>query len=125
MSSKPLGPLLAVVYLSLAACAPPPTPTPTPASAPAAKVAAAAVTSDVRQVVRALTSRSADDLERSSGGSPGAQVIRIRGGFNEVLVARINSDGSTSTRCVDTAEGAEAFLGDDTPSAPAVLRVDR
>jgi hypothetical protein len=42
-------------------------------------------------------------------------VVHIRDGFAEVLVARANPDGTVSTRCVDSAEAADAFLN-ETPA---------
>ncbi len=50
------------------------------------------------------------------GRRPGSQVMRIREGFSEVILAKTNADGTVSTRCVDSPEGAEAFLDDPSPS---------
>jgi hypothetical protein len=70
---------------------------------------------DVRQSVSALTSRAAGNMEVSAGPLPGSKLLRIRGGYNEVILARANPDGSFSTRCVDSADGADAFLNDTAP----------
>lgn len=81
---------------------------------PAAGLAAAP---DIHESVRQLTARGPDNLDVSAG-PVGTRIIRIRGGYNEVLVAKTNPDGTVSTRCVDSADGADAFLG-ETASAKA------
>jgi hypothetical protein len=75
--------------------------------------------SDLRQSVRGLTSRGAENLEVSAGPIPGSRVVRIRAGYSEVMLAKTNPDGTVSTRCVDSSEGAEAFLDETSPSTLA------
>ena len=74
--------------------------------------------SDIGASVRALTARGSENLEVSAGPLPNSKIIRIRGGFSEVLLAKTNPDGTVSTRCVDSAGGADDFLNSPTPSAP-------
>lgn len=62
-----------------------------------------------------LTTRDAQYLEVSQGAFPGSQLRRVQQGFGEVVLAKTNPDGTVSTRCVDSPEGAEAFL-DETSS---------
>jgi hypothetical protein len=76
-----------------------------------------AETPDIRQSVRTLTSRAPEDLEASDGPIRGSRLVRVRQGYSEVIVAKTNPDGTFSTRCVDSAEGAEAFLNDTSPSS--------
>gem|GEM_PF-3692160 len=98
----------------LAACS---TDGPGPAiSAPSAARGPSAGLTDIHENVRQLTARSADNLEVSAGPVPGSRIVRIRAGYSEVVLARTNPDGTVSTRCVDSANGAEAFLG-ETPAA--------
>ncbi len=89
---------------------------PSPARGPAAGLAAAP---DLHESVRQLTARGAENLDVSAGPVPGTRIIRIRGGFNEVLVAKTNPDGTVSTRCVDSADEADAFLGEPASASPA------
>jgi hypothetical protein len=67
---------------------------------------------DVAESVRQLSSRAPQNREESEGPTPGSRLVRIRDGFAEVLVGRANPDGTVSTRCVDSAEAAEAFLNE-------------
>lgn len=107
------------VLLLLAACSAEAPPTaisaPSGARGPATGLTTAA---DIRESVRQLTARGADNLEVSPGPLPGSQVMRIRAGYGEVLIAKTSPDGTVSTRCVDSAEGADAFLNSTTQSAP-------
>jgi hypothetical protein len=96
---------------------------PTQAVSPAAKARGAATglaaAPDIRERVRTLTSRASANLDVSEGPIPGSRLIRIREGFGEVILAKTNPDGTVSTRCVDSAEGADAFLNDTSPSTRA------
>jgi len=85
---------------------------PSPARGPATGLTTA---SDIQGHVRQLTARTPDNVEVSEGPVPGSRIVRIRGGYSEVVLARTNPDGTVSTRCVDSANGAEAFLS-ETPS---------
>jgi hypothetical protein len=108
---------LPILLCLLAACS---ANTPTPVAPPAVKApggaATLAVPGDLRGSIRLLTAREPGSLEVSKGRLPGSQVVRIRDGYAEVLLAKTNPDGTVSTGCVDSAEGAEAFLNDTTPS---------
>jgi hypothetical protein len=75
-----------------------------------------ASTGDLRGSIRMLTSRAQENLEASPGHRPGTQLVRIREGFAEVVLAKTNADGTVSTRCVDSPEGADAFLNDPSPA---------
>ncbi len=63
----------------------------------------------VEQSVRALTARGEGTVERSTTPS-GATITTVREGNAEVLLARKNSDGTVSTRCISSSTEAEAFL---------------
>jgi hypothetical protein len=57
----------------------------------------------------------------------GSKHILLNGGFQNVLIARTNPDGTMSQACVDSAEQATQFLSKPRParaktSAPAVVR---
>jgi hypothetical protein len=108
---------LPILLLLLGACS---GSAPDSAASPAAKgesrASALASTGDLRGSIRILTSRAAENLEVSQGHRPGSQVVRIREGFSEVVLAKTNADGTVSTRCVDSPEGADAFLNDPSPS---------
>jgi hypothetical protein len=78
-------------------------------SGAASKLAAAG---DVRASVHLLTTRAPENLQVSKGPVPGSQVSRVQEGFGEVVLAKTNPDGTVSTRCVDSPEGADAFLAD-------------
>jgi hypothetical protein len=73
---------------------------------------AVAATGDLRGSIRLLTSREPGNLEIAKGRLPGSQLVRIREGYAEVVLAKTNPDGTVSTRCVDSPEGADAFLND-------------
>ena len=57
-----------------------------------------------------LGQRPAENLQRSVQAS-GAVVVDLDGGFNGVLLARPNGDGTFETRCVFTLEEGAEFLG--------------
>jgi hypothetical protein len=81
-----------------------------------ARASALAATGDLRGSIHLLTSRAPENLEVSTGNRPGSQLVRVREGFGEVVLAKTNADGTVSTRCVDSPEGADAFLDDPSPS---------
>jgi hypothetical protein len=93
---------------------------PTSLAPPAVKAAgsasALAVAGDLRGSVRLLTSRAPENLLVSEGRLPGSRLVRVQEGYAEVVLAKTNADGTVSTRCVDSPEGADAFLNDTTPS---------
>ncbi len=103
----------------LAACSPnapgPAISAPSPAGGPTARLTAAP---DIHESVRQLTARGPDNLDISAGPVAGTRIIRIRAGYSEVVLARTNADGTVSTRCVDSAPGAEAFLGETASTSP-------
>ena len=109
---------LPLCLLLLAACSA--NPSASAASSPAAKkpgAAALAASGDVRGSVRMLTTRDERNLEVSQGPLPGSQLRRVQQGFGEVFLAKTNADGTVSTRCVDSPEGADAFLNETSSSA--------
>ena len=57
-----------------------------------------------------LGQRPVENLQQSVQAS-GAVVVDLDGGFNGVLLARPNGDGTFETRCVFTLEEGAAFLG--------------
>jgi hypothetical protein len=67
-----------------------------------------------------LTTRAPENLEVSDGPLPGSRLVRVRQGYGEVVLAKTNPDGTVSTRCVDSPEGADAFL--DNPSTPKLVK---
>jgi hypothetical protein len=94
-------------------------PTPASSAAPRTAYATGRTTSpDVRESVRLLTARGSENLEVTAGPLPGSRLIRVRGGYGEVLVAKTSPDGTVSSRCVDSPGGADAFLNDSPSSAP-------
>ena len=95
-------------------------PTPAISAAPRNGVSSAGLTavSDVGESARRLTARGSENLEVTAGPLPGSKLIRIRGGYSEVVLAKTNPDGTVSTRCVDSAGGADDFLN----SAPAPVK---
>jgi hypothetical protein len=110
--------LLPILLLLLAGCS---ANVPTSA-APAANRAsrgtsATAAPGDLRGSVRLLTSRDPVNVEVAKGRLPGSQMLRIHQGYGEVILAKTNPDGTVSTRCVDSPEGAEAFLSDTSRSS--------
>jgi hypothetical protein len=70
----------------------------------------------MRENVRQLTARGPENLEISEGPVRGSKVIRVRSGYSEVILARTNPDGTVSTRCVESGEGADEFLDGTSPS---------
>src|SRR5208283_1292719 len=104
------------MLLLLAACS---ASSPTAATAKGApRAPGLTAASDIGASVRQLTARGSDSLEVTAGPLPNSKVIRIRGGFSEVLLAKTNPDGTVSTRCVDSPGGGDAFLNSAGPSAP-------
>jgi hypothetical protein len=103
------------LLLVLAACS---AGAPTGAVPPTAKGTAAAsrlaAAGDLRGSVHLLTTRAPENLDVSDGPLPGSRVVRVRQGYGEVMLAKTNSDGTVSTRCVDSPEGADAFLNETT-----------
>ena len=63
----------------------------------------------VEQSIRDLTARGEGTFERSTTPS-GATVSTIRQGNAEVLIARKNTDGTVSKRCVSSSTEAETFF---------------
>ena len=47
----------------------------------------------------------------STEGAAGAEMVDLEGGYNGVMLARPNADGSLETRCVFTFEEGAEFLG--------------
>ena len=76
---------------------------------------------DLPEAVRQLTARGPETRLIAPGTRPGSKVVRILDGNAEVMIARSNPDGTVSTRCVDSGEGAQAFL-DETPAAGDIVR---
>ena len=69
-------------------------------------------------VVGELTSRAPENVQVTAGPIPGSKLMRIQSGFGEVMLGRANPDGSFSTRCVESAQAADAFLSGATPDSP-------
>jgi len=89
-----------------------------------ARSAALAKPLDVPTAVGQLGSRSPQGREVLEGPVPGSRLVRITDGHAEVVIARSNPDGTVSTRCVDSAEDARAFL-EGTSEAASAPRADR
>lgn len=108
---------LPILLSLLAACSAnaPTSPAP-PAVEAAGSASALSVAGDLRGSIRLLTAREPGNLEVTKGRLPGSQLVRIREGYAQVILAKTNPDGTVSTRCVDSPEGADAFLNDTTPS---------
>jgi hypothetical protein len=70
-------------------------------------------TEDIHQIVGRLTSRGAGNTEVTEGPG-GIRLFQVRQGLGEVVLARTNSDGSVSTKCVSSADDSRNFLGDET-----------
>jgi hypothetical protein len=107
---------LPLALLLLVGCSANPSASSVPPGAKGSRAAGLAAAGDVRGSVRILTSRAPENLEVSKGPLPGSQVVRVREGFGEVVLAKTNPDGTVSTRCVDSPEGADAFLDETTSS---------
>ena len=58
----------------------------------------------------ALGQRPTENLQESTHSS-GAVVVDLDGGFNGVMLARPNPDGTWETKCVFTVEEGAEFLG--------------
>lgn len=86
----------------------------------AGRATALAKPQDVPEAVGQLTARGPETREVTPGVLPGSRVVRIVDGNAEVMVARSNPDGSVSTRCVDSAEGAREFLEEKTATTDTV-----
>jgi hypothetical protein len=95
-----------------------------PSSKAATRSSALAKPMDVPEAVGQLSSRSPQGREVVEGSVPGSRLVRIRDGYAEVVIARSNPDGTVSTRCVDSAEDARAFL-EGTSDAASAPRADR
>lgn len=95
-----------------------------PSSRASSRASALAKPMDVPEAVGQLGSRSPEGREVVEGSVPGSRLVRIRDGHAEVVIARSNPDGTVSTRCVDSAEDARAFL-DGTSEAASAPRADR
>jgi hypothetical protein len=104
-----------LLFLLAACSANAPTSVAPPALKASSSASALASTGDLRGSIRLLTSRAPTNLEVSKGPHPGSQLVRIREGYAEVVLAKTNADGTVSTRCVDSPEGADAFLNDTSP----------
>jgi hypothetical protein len=116
---SPRSHLLPLLLLPLCACSAN-APTPGASSSVNARGTSPGLTAapDVRETVRVLSSRAQENLEVSEGPVPGSRLLRIKEGFGEVIIGKTNRDGSVSTRCVDSAAGADAFLNNTSPSKP-------
>jgi hypothetical protein len=66
----------------------------------------------VHQIVQRLTSRRAEDTEATDRPG-GFRIYQVKQGMGEVVLARTNSDGTVSTKCVGSAEDSRSFLGDE------------
>jgi hypothetical protein len=90
-----------------------------PGQKPAAAPAAATLVKpaeDVHQIVRRLTSRTGANTEVTEGPA-GIRVFQINQGMGQVVLARTNSDGSVSTKCVESEDESRAFLGNEPGAA--------
>jgi len=109
--------VLSPFLLLLAACS---SGAPNPGASAAGKARGPATAStsaaNMRENVRQLTARGPENLEISEGPVRGSKVIRVRSGYSEVILARTNPDGTVSTRCVESGEGADEFLDGTSPS---------
>ena len=63
-----------------------------------------------RQVEEALTENKSTDGLVETRHEDGAVSLDLQGRFQNVTMAKKNEDGSVSTACVDSPEGAKAFL---------------
>jgi hypothetical protein len=82
---------------------------PAAASAQAAAAQAPAQKEDIHQIVGRLTSRS--QTNQVTEGPGGVRVYKIEQGMGQVVVARTNSDGTVSAKCVESADDSRSFLG--------------
>jgi hypothetical protein len=72
--------------------------------------------------VGSLSSKSAAGMEQLPSARAGARAARVRTGFGEVMAARVGPDGEVGTRCLESAEGAKAFLETANTSAKRAER---
>jgi hypothetical protein len=79
------------------------------ANAPKAAAQAPAQKEDIHQIVGRLTSRS--QTNQVTEGPGGVRVYKIEQGMGQVVVARTNSDGTVSAKCVESADDSRSFLG--------------
>jgi len=112
---------LSISLVVLAACsAGAPTGVVPPSAKGTAVASRLAGAGDLRGSVHALTTRDPENLVTSDGPLPGSHLVRVQQGYGEVVLAKTNPDGTVSTRCVDSPEGADAFL--DNPTAPKFVK---
>ena len=73
---------------------------------------------EVDEVVANLSALGSGPTNAAAVSRRAAQSVRPRGGFNGVVLARPNGDGTFETRCVFTVEEGAEFLGlvEDTSS---------
>jgi hypothetical protein len=60
--------------------------------------------------ISSLTNSSTDGLQAKTLAN-GTKQLNLQGRFQEVVIARANTDGTMETRCVSSVEEAAAFLG--------------
>ena len=77
-----------------------------------------------RQVEEALRETKSTDGLVETRHEDGAVSMDLQGRFQNVTMAKKNEDGSVSTACVDSPEGAKAFLETRQEQAPAAVPAD-
>jgi len=101
------GVLLLFVFSGVGACSDPAGPT----AAGATSRSSPRASPQVVEAVRASTTRSAGPTEVVSVPKRGElKRVSLGEGYQHVVVGRLESDGTVSTSCVDSAQQAEAFL---------------
>jgi len=83
-------------------------------SAPATNLSSQQLNAEIREPIERLTHRSAGQLQRASDGT--TDLVDLRGGFQNVTIARQNADGSFNTICTDSTDQAVRFLTSDAPA---------
>ena len=71
---------------------------------------------EARELVATLTSMTTR-VEQPVAATPGGGVLEQMQGFDHVLVARPNGDGSTDVQCVTSVDGAVSFLSQQPKSS--------
>jgi hypothetical protein len=64
---------------------------------------------DIHEIVGRLTSRAA--ATQVTEGPGGVRIYQVQQGMGQVVVARTNSDGTVSAKCVESADDSRSFLG--------------
>src|SRR5476649_1297097 len=80
-----------------------------PAAAAAVQKPVQETAEDIHRIVGRLTSRSGSN--QMTEGPGGVRIYQVQQGMGQVVVARTNSDGTISAKCVESEGDSRSLLG--------------